>query len=87
MGKSGIKDEPTGLTTSITGLKAWTRITFAVVVKQATIEVPFTMTLKSRATGHKVESRGTYKGINTWDAQPRTKEEDTRYKVGDYLQN
>lgn len=43
-------------------------------VKRATIEVPYTMVMRSADTGKTVESTGVYKGVSSWDLQYYAKE-------------
>lgn len=37
------------------------------VVNQGMLEVPYTMYLSSKATGVKVETTGTWRGVSYWD--------------------
>jgi hypothetical protein len=44
-----------------------TKIIAVTYIKKATLSVPYIMHLKSKKTGVKVDTYGTYSGITTWD--------------------
>lgn len=67
-------DTKTCTTTVNVAAKPWSKVTAIATATKSDIELPFTITWKSKKTGYKVQTKGVYKGTNYWNSETQFKQ-------------
>lgn len=66
-------DTKTFTTTLNVAAKPWSEVTAIATATKSDIELPFTITWKSKKTGYEVKTQGVYKGTNYWNTKTKFK--------------
>lgn len=67
-------DTKTFTTTLAVAAKPWSEVTAIATATKSDIELPFTITWKSKKTGYEVQTKGVYKGTNYWNTKTTFKQ-------------